>query len=265
MKQPNVAGTFYPERATRLKALVDDILKSIDSPVKKGVWGLIVPHAGYVYSGKIAGQAYHQATANKYSRVVILAPSHFHSFSGVATYSGRGFSSPLGDVSVDVPVLVDLVASNVVHYNDEAFTKEHSLEVQLPFVQEVIGAAPLVPLMMGAADVSVAKSLSVELKKYLENTLIIASTDMAHYNQSSINDAKDQQTISLIEAGDVQALYKSVISGESELCGLGPVMTMMFLAQELGSKIDILSHSNSGNITGDYGAVVGYLAAAYGF
>lgn len=265
MKQPNVAGTFYPERATRLKALVDDILKSIESPTSNdNIWGLLVPHAGYVYSGEIAGQAYKQASLTKYKRVVLLAPSHFHSFSGIATYDGKGFSTPLGDLMVDRLAVSELVASQVVHYADEVFSKEHSLEVQLPFIQELFGDVSLVPLMMGMVDVSYAKLLAVELKKILKDTLVVASTDLAHYNCAEINDEKDKKVISLIEAGDVAPLHKAVVSGECELCGLAPVMTMMFLAQELESKVKIIKHGNSGDVSGDYNAVVGYLAAAYG-
>jgi len=263
--KPNVAGSFYPDTPSKLRETLHDLMSQAHILEKEvEAKAIVVPHAGYSYSGKTAAGAYQLISSQQVREVIVLAPSHYYSYQGIAVYSGEFLTTPLGDVvtssrSRDLEQL-----SSQINYSNQPFQKEHSLEVQLPFLQEVVGEFQLTPLIVGQIDVNMSKEIAVALDKIIdENTLVVVSTDLAHFNQLKINNEKDQETIGLIEEGVTGNLYEANLKGDVELCGLGPVMIVMELAKIKGWKFNMIEHTNSGAVTGDTSSVVGYLSGYY--
>ncbi|MFC1517242.1 AmmeMemoRadiSam system protein B [Candidatus Margulisiibacteriota bacterium] len=268
MKEPNVAGSFYPGEKKELFTAITKYFKKVSGvEEQQAPWALIAPHAGYMYSGQTAAYAYKALEGHKYDTVVVIAPAHFAMFDGIAIYPQGGFKTPLGEIPIDEEITAELIKSDPkLKENKAAFEKEHSLEVQLPFLQAVLTEFNLVPIVVGRVsyeNVEILANALLPLLNKNKKVLIVASTDLAHYKPAEVNDALDQRAIKLIEKNDVKGILQSAGRGDCELCGLGGVATVMLMAKEQKSAVKVLKHSNSGDITGDYSAVVGYLAVAY--
>jgi len=267
MKEPNVAGSFYPSNKHELRSMITGFLSRVPSSSgQQAPFGLISPHAGYVYSGQTAAYAYAALKGRTYDTVVVLAPSHSASFNGAAVYARGGFKTPLGTTMIDESAVQELVGSTaLIKEMPAAFEREHSLEAQLPFLQTVLGPFTLVPLIIGHVSMELVVAVSDALKGFMreKNVLVVASSDMSHYKPADINDALDAVAIRYLQRNDVEGLLKSAQLGDCELCGIGPVLTLMLIARARGATFELLHHTNSGAVTGDDGAVVGYLSAAY--
>ncbi|MEI6631518.1 MAG: AmmeMemoRadiSam system protein B [bacterium] len=267
IKAPNVAGSFYPADAQELSSLVDNLLKTTQVQKTSGdIRLLISPHAGYEYSARVAAYGYSLIRDKEYDTVIIIAPSHNLYFEGVAIWPKGSFRTPLGDIAVDADFCKRLpgLGFNLKRI-PEAFLREHALEVQLPFLQRALKGFKIVPLITGKLNFSdyqlLAHSLSLLTKDM--KCLLVASTDLSHYHSYEEANKIDKLTISYIKNLDAQGLYNQSLSGNIEACGISAVITGILYAKELGlSGVSILKYANSGDVTGDYDRVVGYLSAA---
>lgn len=252
---PAVAGSFYPENPVKLHRMVQQMLDNAPRQ-RLHAKALIVPHAGYIYSGPIAATAYNclLEDAHHISRVVLLGPSHRVALSGIAIPDCNEFQTPLGNIKLDMEAVNYIQDLNGVEINNAAHSQEHSLEVQLPFLQEMLGEFQLVPLVVGQCS---AKTVANVLNHLWggEETLIIISSDLSHYHQYAIAQQLDQETSKKIEDFDTD------IQGE-QACGCYPLNGLLLAAKQHGLSLDTLNLCNSGDTAGSKDQVVGYGAYA---
>jgi len=256
IKQPNVAGTFYPQDPADLSAMLDKMLSDVQSqPVKGQVFALIVPHAGYGFSGPTAAFGYNLVKGRPYKTVVIIAPSHYYAFSGISVYPNGFFRTPLGDIEVDRDFTAKLLGKNkAVYFEPKAFAKEHSLEVQLPFLQKVLPQAKIVPLVMGDCTLSDCRKFADLLRSAIgerDDILLIVSSDMYHGYDYAEAEGFDRLTLSYLKEMDSEGLYYGLREGKLQLCGGLGAVTGLILAQEMGyNKLEVLAYTNSALVTG---------------
>ena len=265
IRTEQVAGGFYASDPRELQHQIYYYLENVPKQDIEGLSILIVPHAGYMYSGQVAAYSYKQVEGGEYDTVVVIGPSHYKSFDGISVFNGDYYETPLGKVEVDqelANVLID--ASEKISYIPEVEEGEHSVEVQVPFLQSVLEDFKMVPIIMGLQTPENAEILADVLSKYAdEKTLIIASSDLSHYHDYDTAVSMDNLTLHYVENPDVFGLYHAIASGQCEMCGYGPVMTAMLIAENLGkNKVQLLNYANSGDVTGDKTRVVGYAAVA---
>lgn len=259
------AGSFYESDPVRLAAQVDAYLENAPAGPGADIQALVVPHAGYVYSGRVAACAYRLVKGRDLETVVIIGPSHRHGFQGCSIWPDGGFASPLGVVPIDAPLAAEIARTSGFGFIPEAHKEEHSLEVQVPFIQRVLPEAKIVPIVMGYPTRRTVQALVDGLAKSLpgKNVLLIASTDMSHFLSRNEARAVDEGTIGLIRESKASALLEAVEGGENILCGGGPVAAVLLYAGTLRrSKVDILRYGDSAEAGGPEDRVVGYLAAA---
>jgi AmmeMemoRadiSam system protein B/AmmeMemoRadiSam system protein A len=268
IKKPVVSGAFYPDSpkilAERVKQFLDwaEIEKK-DEPIL----ALISPHAGYDYSGRVAAYGYKAIKGEPIRTVVIIGPSHYEYFEGISVYPQGAWQTPLGNVSVDTELAEALIQYHPqISFYEPAFLKEHSLEVQLPFLQIVLDEFKIVPIVLGKLSYENCQLLSSALLEYTkerEDVLIVASTDMSHYHSYDEANKIDNLTIKELKQFNPQQLYYKLVTEDCELCGGAAVITALLYAQARGAnEIEILKYANSGDISGDKTRVVGYLSAA---
>ncbi len=230
--------------------------------------GLVCPHAGYMYSGPVAANAYYcLALDGAVDLFVVLGPNHHGVGSGVAIMKSGVWRTPLGDVEVDTEVATEIVSkSGMVDVDDSAHVYEHSLEVQLPFLQYVYGASfKFVPICFLMQDLETCKEVGQALAEALKdkNAVIIASTDMTHYEPQKRAAEKDGKAIDAMLKMDEELLYSTIESHNISMCGYGPVIALLTAAKAMGaSKVELLRYATSGDVAGDKSAVVGYAALA---
>lgn len=252
IREPAVAGTFYPSNPQKLQAIIDQYLgqaKSVDKAPK----AMIVPHAGYIYSGEIAANAYARLKPNRktISRVVLLGPSHRVGFRGLAVSHAEFFKTPLGNIPLDIPAIESLLEFSFISYIDKAHYLEHSLEVQLPFLQTTLEKFSLIPIVAGdCSPEQVAEVLDFFYDQ--EDTLIVISSDLSHYHDYATAQRLDKETSEKIENLDYQHL------GQESACGRVPVSGLLALAVQKSLKIKTIDLRNSGDTAGDKSRVVGY-------
>ncbi|MFN0169078.1 MAG: AmmeMemoRadiSam system protein B [Bryobacteraceae bacterium] len=265
IRRPAVAGAFYPAEPDRLKSMVDSLLAEAGEAVLPDLVGLIAPHAGYEYSGAVAAHAYRLLRDRKPDRVVVIAPSHFENFPFASVYGGDFYSTPLGLVPIDrafADALSDahpLVRRSSLGHESEQERGEHSLEVQLPFLQRVLGEFQLVPVVMGDSKYDVCRALGMSLARLIDgsDTVLVASSDLSHYHPYSEAVELDRGTLDTIEAWNFLSLPRH------EACGAGPIAAMMMAADRLNTRrARLVCYRNSGDATGDRLRVVGYGALA---
>ncbi|MFH0762377.1 MAG: AmmeMemoRadiSam system protein B [Candidatus Omnitrophota bacterium] len=258
VKEPNVAGTFYPDNPQELSQMIDGFLQAADpKPIKGEIFALISPHAGLGYSGQSAAYAYKLIKGRPYKTVIIIAPSHQFAFSGASVYPEGRFRTPLGEVEVDREFTRKLLdRDKEIFFQPRAFEKEHSLEVQLPFLQRALPSDTykIVPIVMGDCPLSLCRKLSLLLKEAIgkrKDVLVIASTDMYHGYDYEEADAFDERTFSYLKNMDAEGLYYAIREGKAQLCGGFPAVTTIIVSKELGhDKLAVLAHTNSCEVTG---------------
>jgi len=268
VRNPVLAGTWYPGNPEVLRQTITDYLSKANPSGAEGkVVTVIVPHAGYAYSGQVAAYSYKllQRTAPK--RVFLIGPSHRVGFRGFSVSQFSGYKTPLGVAPVDQDLAKKLLSINPqMKWVPQADHQEHSLEIQIPFLQTVLKDFHIVPIIMGDQDLEtcalLAKSL-IEVLPNREDTVILASTDLSHFHNDQQARALDGEFIKHVREFAPEALAKAVASGSCEACGAGPTIAAMLAARELGANRSvILNYANSGDVTGDRRQVVGYLSAA---
>jgi AmmeMemoRadiSam system protein B/AmmeMemoRadiSam system protein A len=229
---------------------------------------LIAPHAGYDYSGKVAAAAYRQIAGKPYKTVFLLGPSHYLPLQGVSIYPYGAWETPLGKIPIDEQVAAAVMEQcGFVRYQAPAFEYEHSLEVQLPFLQKVLENFKIVPMVIGKLNGAELRALADHLTTRVEQNpgrvLIIASSDMSHYHPYHEATAMDKTALRQIEAMDLRMLRKNMEAGTGELCGSQAVTTLMRVAENIGARVKVLDYANSGDVTGDKARVVGYSAVGF--
>jgi AmmeMemoRadiSam system protein B len=266
-----VAGTWYPGTAAALAAEVDRHLVEADRRARDlpgDLVALIAPHAGLMYSGPVAAHAYRLLRGRRFDVAVLVGPSHFVGFDGVSVYPSGGFETPLGTVPIDADTARAICESTTVVYpHPGAQAREHSLEMQLPFLARLAPGVPIVPLIMGYQDARTAASLGEALAAALHGrrALLVASTDLSHYHDAATASALDAVVIECISRFDADALQRALDANPAHACGGGPTVAVMRAAQLAGARdAVVLDYADSGDVSGDKSAVVGYLAAALG-
>lgn len=268
IKKPVVNGAFYPGSPKILAAEIKRFLDWAEVAEKdKDVLALISPHAGYEYCGSVAAYGYKAIKGRPIRTVVIIGPSHYEYFDGVSVYPQGAWQTPLGNVPVDAELSSTLIQYHPkISFYESAFAREHSVEVQIPFLQIVLDNFKIVPVVMGKFSDENCRILSqalLEATRDRKGVLIVASTDMSHYHPYEEARKIDNSTIKELERLDPESLYYKLVSEECELCGAACVITTLLYAKGRGADdIEIMKYANSGDITGDKRRVVGYLSAA---
>jgi len=267
IRPPMVAGMFYPQKKQTLEREVAMLLEN--SPEKKiagNLIGIIVPHAGYLYSGGVAARAFRQIMEVQPEVVVVISPSHREYFTECSIFEGIAYSTPLGDIPIEMDLAEQLaktypqiILSEKGHRYDE-----HSLEVQLPFLQKVLDSFKLIPIVMGEQNHENIEALSSGLAEVLKDkkALIVASSDLSHFYNYDKASLLDEVVVDSINNFDEEKLFSDLQAQRCEMCGGGPVMVTMKACRKLGAnKSEVLLYRNSGDVTGDKSEVVGYLSA----
>jgi AmmeMemoRadiSam system protein B len=269
VREPAVAGMFYSGRKENLTREVAVFLENsnVVEDVQQ-VYGLVAPHAGYLYSGGVAARAYRQIVDREYDVVIVISPSHRVYFDEVSVFNGSAYSTPLGPVQVDKELAQEICACHEdLLYSDLGHdVDEHALEVHLPFLQIVLEEFKLVPIVMGNQDKGNIKILSDALAKTLKGkkALIVASTDLSHYYNHTKASVLDEVVLENTKNFDEDKLYDDIQSGACEMCGSGPLITTMKACRALGAtKSKVLLYRNSGDVTGDRNQVVGYMSGMF--
>jgi AmmeMemoRadiSam system protein B len=269
-----VAGTWYPDDPAVLAAKVDGYLERTNALVGGTVSALICPHAGLIYSGPVAAHAYRAVAGRTYDAVVLAGPSHFVAFDGVAIVDRGVFQSPAGNFAVDETLASALAAASPSMRVDAVpHLREHSLEMQFPFLGRVLPDVPIVPLLMGYQGRETIEALAAALAHVLrgKHALLVASTDLSHNLDGHTAERFDSRVIDYVNRFDPEGMlaafeeYPEHARGRYFACGGGPAISVMFAARELGARQGrVLRYADSGDVSGDKSNVVGYLAAAMG-
>jgi hypothetical protein len=276
VRAAGVAGSFYPADPSALTATMDSMLAKVPATTMDGpIVAVIAPHAGYEYSGPVAAFTYAALKSHSYSRVVVIAPSHYEAFDFTSVYDGDAYRTPLGDVPVDKAFVQKLVRADAsIQLSSRGHTPtaqgaEHALEDQLPWLQHVLGKFTLVPIVMGNQSYENSRALGVALAKIIKNdnaqgdTLIVASSDLSHYHPYDEAVKIDHKTLNAIQAWDYYSMSRNFQTRVWEACGGAPIVATMIAAERMGAnQAKLLKYANSGDVTGDKSRVVGYSAWA---
>jgi len=278
IRRPNVASQFYEGNAEALRAQITSCFLHPLGPKKlpqvnfhshpRKIVGLICPHAGYMYSGPVAASAFYElAVDGKPDTVVLLGPNHTGYGSGLALMREGFWRTPLGDVELDSG-LADTILheTSIVDVDETAHRYEHSIEVQLPFLQFLYGNAfKIVPICFLMQDYDSAVEVGRALVEALDskNALVIASSDMTHYEPSKTAAAKDQAALKAVTDVDAKRFYQTVETQNITACGYAPITSLITYAVGVCAKAQLLSYHNSGDVTGDHSSVVGYAAVKF--
>ena len=263
-----LAGSWYPGNKQALTEAIEGYLAEADAKPPEGdLKALIVPHAGHIYSGPVAGHAYGLLRGKDINRVVMIGPSHRVAFRGVSVNLQSGYETPLGIVPVDQELAKKIIdADPLIRHVSKAHASEHALEIQIPFLQSVLKDFQIVPIIMGEQDFRTCSRLAEVLSEIiggLDKTLLLASTDLSHYHSDKQARALDSEFIDQVREFSPKGLSRALSSGRCEACGGGPTITVMLTAQAWGANhSQILHYAHSGDVTGDGSEVVGYVAAA---
>jgi hypothetical protein len=255
-----VAGRFYPARADQLRHELERYIEI--SPAPRAVLGCLVPHAGIMYSGSVAGAVY--SRMEPAASYVILCPNHTGAGRPLAILSQGEWETPLGNVAIDQELAQEIKrAYGRLEEDAEAHRFEHSLEVQLPFLQHRQGDFRFVPIALGIGDfeslAELGRALATVLAKRSPRPVLVASSDLNHYEPDAMNRAKDHKAIDQVLALNPEGLHQTVRREKISMCGYGPAVAMLTAVKQLGAgEAELVRYANSGDVTGDRSAVVGY-------
>jgi AmmeMemoRadiSam system protein B len=266
-RHPVVAGMFYPAQKEKLRSDIEEMFSGTESnPIDGEIYGLVVPHAGYVYSGYVAAEAFHQLAHRQFETVAVIAPSHRDYFRGVSVYAGD-YVTPLGDVRVDRLRAEKLMKSGtLIKATELGHREEHALEVQLPFLQSILDDFKILPLVMGTQDWESCYELGNSLGQILKDSksLVVASSDLSHFYSVDKAHRLDHIVAEDIEQFEESKLFDDIQHRQCEACGAGPIVAAMIATKLMGAKkARVLSYHTSGEVSGDYNEVVGYLSGVF--
>jgi AmmeMemoRadiSam system protein B len=268
LRKSVLAGSWYPGNHSVLKRDIETFLNLVpETKSESEAVAIIAPHAGYIYSGQVAAYAYKRVCGNSYDAVIVIGPSHRAAFHGVSVFSSGGYETPLGIVPVDEELAKRIKKkSKIVSDIPAAHLQEHSIEIQLPFLQYVLGNFSFVPLVMGDQGASTCQELAQAIYDSIQGmkVLIVASSDLSHFHGYNEAAKLDGVTLRYLKDSDATGLLDSLGSETAEACGGGPMAVAMLVAHKTGANsARVLKYANSGDVTGDKSSVVGYAAAIY--
>ena len=260
VRPPAVAGKFYPRDQQRLQTDLQSYFVSTEK--RLAALGCVVPHAGYMYSGHVAGAVYSKIEVP--ARCLVLCPNHTGQGTPLSIMTCGSWETPLGDVAIDQELAGSLTKRFPLLSEDVlAHRAEHAIEVQLPFLQTLRSDVRFVPIALGTRQFEVLEGLGHAIADVLAETgelvLVVASSDMNHYESDPVTRVKDHQAIDRVLAVDARGLYDVVAEEQISMCGFGPTVTMLTAARQLGAmKGELVKYATSGDISGDREMVVGY-------
>ena len=278
IRRPTVAGQFYEGDAESLRAQIKNCFLHDLGPKKlpnvnlhslpRNIVGLICPHAGYLYSGPVAASAFYElASDGKPDTVILMGPNHTGYGSALSLMREGVWRTPLGDVEIDTQIANAItVETSLIDVDELAHRYEHSIEVQLPFLQFLYGNAfKIVPICFLMQDYDSAFEVGNVLEEALDgtNTVVIASSDMTHYEPAKTAAVKDQAALKAVTDLDAKRFYETVEKQNITACGYGPITALITYANGICAKAKLLNYRNSGDITGDHSSVVGYAAVSF--
>jgi AmmeMemoRadiSam system protein B len=278
VRRPSQAGSFYAGTAEALKAQVEECFRhklgpgkipDVAEKVPRSLVGFVSPHAGYMYSGPVAAHGYYNlALDGKPDTVIIFGPNHTGQGSAISIMTEGAWRTPLGDVQIDTPLAEQIMReAKIIDSDDSAHMFEHSIEVQLPFLQYLyVSAFKFVPVAFLMQDLESSREVGQATAKALagKNAVMIASSDMTHYEPQKSAERKDRLVLEAVEKMDEIQLYSVIESHGITACGYGPITALVTAAKTLGAKkAKLLKYATSGDITGDFSAVVGYASVAF--
>lgn len=274
VKTANVQGTFYPADKTKLGQMIDLFLNSAEkNTINQHIYGIISPHAGYIYSGPVAAENYKAISKTPYKTIIILSPSHYFELDSAAVYREGIFQTPLGNVLIDQEFTDALISDNkdLFKHNPAVFEKEHAIEVQIPFLQQTLKDFKIVPIIIPQTSYKLTQALAQALTKAIgsrEDILIIASSDMSHYHDQQTANKIDEQTLALILNSQPEKLFNHAELGKSELCGCAAVVTLIQVMRNLqADNIQLLKYATSADSVyihnPDKNSVVGYASIIF--
>jgi AmmeMemoRadiSam system protein B len=270
VREPAVSGMFYPDDPTKLRKDIETYLKCAVVPdLEENVIGIISPHAGYMYSGKVAAYGFRMIVKKQYDTVILIGPSHRAYFEGVALWDRGSFETPLGRTDIDEDIAGEIVNINgIIKPNMDTHREEHSLEVQLPFLQSVLDSFKIIPLVMGIQTSSACRELAQSLSEVIQASkkkfLVVGSTDLSHYYPYAVAKKLDDVIVGRLGTFNIPGMIEDIETGKTEACGAGPIIATMMLSEKLGADHGtVLKYANSGDVSGDKAGVVGYMSAVF--
>ena len=265
VRQPAVAGLFYEANPQKLREHINDLLSTAESKkINNKIFGIVSPHAGYIYSGLTAAYGFNLLKGKDYTKVVIVSPSHREYFAGSSIFNGDAYQTPLGTVEIDKDLAQKIVGgSRTISFGLKGHGQEHAIEVQLPFLQSVLSEFKIVPIVMGDQSKIFVNELAEQIASAAdEKTIVIASSDLSHFYPKK----KAYELDSIVAQNIIDFNYKK-LQGDldnriCEACGGGPIVVLMRASALLNKKNSmLLNRSDSGDVSGDNSEVVGYLSA----
>jgi AmmeMemoRadiSam system protein B len=270
VRYPQVAGAFYPASKEAIEKMLRQYFSS-DPPTRKlEISCIVAPHAGYIYSGEIAAKAYRLLSGQNFETVIVISPSHYDYFEGCSIYPGN-YKTAFGEIETDTVFAEHLIDQNdFINISTIGHTKEHALEVQLPFLQYVLESFKLVPIVMGKQSNASATQLAHLITNTLEQdaftdkrVLIVSSSDLSHFYDAKHARKLDDVIVSDIASLDDEKLDTDILQKKGEACGYGPILTGIKASKMLGAtQCKITGYGTSGDVNHDYSKVVGYVSAA---
>jgi MEMO1 family protein len=267
-RKASYAGSFYSSGSEELLNDIKGYMESADPDVQGDVVAIVTPHAGYIYSGPIAAWSYKSVEAIKYDTVIVLAPSHRGMFDGFMTPESGVYETPLGTVPLDEKICKALSLSKLRVYSSALDLGEHSLEVQVPFLQYALDSFTLVPVIIGTTDFELCMAIADEIYAAIaddkRSILVVISTDLSHYHPYKHAYEIDGRFIEVLKKFDEKILDSALVSDDAEACGHGPLLSGIKLARMMGAnRTQIFKYATSGDTAGDKDKVVGYVSAAF--
>ncbi len=277
VRRPAVAGTFYPADPDNLLAMINRLFmdigyQGIPSPSQgfRTVKGLMSPHAGYIYSGRTAAAGYGRLASDGYPETfVIIGPNHTGLGASISISSADYWETPLGRIEVDKELADEIVSSfDEASYDDLAHMAEHSVEVQVPFIQTIWPNSKIVPIVMAFQDPiyanRLARSIAKAAKVLSRDVLVIASSDMSHYLPEKEANLRDEAALNAILEMDVEKMFRIIMEMDVSMCGPGPVATAIYFSKLMGAnRAELIRYSTSAETSGDYEHVVGYASVVF--
>jgi hypothetical protein len=269
---PAVSGIFYPSEPLELKRLIEQSFrdqkfgpgKIPPSEFKRRIYGIVSPHAGYVYSGAVAANGFYEVSSMDFDNVVMIGPNHYGIGTGVATMRNGVWETPLGGIEINPDLVSEISKSGIIDFDDFAHSRDHCLEVQIPFLQYIKKNKKIriVPIILIMQDIKTAMDIGEAIAQSIRNTsnaLLIASSDFTHYESNDEAHRKDSELIKAILSLNISEFYTVLDRLAVSACGYGAIASVMKAAKDLGAtKGELLKYATSGNVIGDMSAVVGY-------
>ncbi len=275
-RPPAVSGIFYPSDTLELRKSLEQLFldrnfgpgKIAPSSEVRRIYGVVTPHAGFAYSGSVAANGYHQIANMDYETVVLTGPNHYGIGSGVATMRKAVWQTPMGGVEVNTEFADTISRNSIIEVDEFSHSRDHCLEVQLPFLQFIKDKFRIVPIILILQDIETAKdvgkTISHAIKSGGTKTLVIASSDLTHYESDGEAHRKDLQLIDAVLSLDISLFYEVLERLDISACGYGAIASTMVAAKELGAtRGQLLKYATSGDITGDKSSVVGYASIVF--